>query len=80
MDFESYYATDYSRAMLYPGVTRDWVDEGRLLKERIQLETIEALRDTKSSTLVNNMTTRNAVDSRSKCHGTAKHDKSEDKT
>ncbi|RRT36986.1 hypothetical protein B296_00030520 [Ensete ventricosum] len=30
-DFRSYYATDYPRAMLHPGVTQEWVDEGELL-------------------------------------------------
>ncbi|RWW45270.1 hypothetical protein BHE74_00048902 [Ensete ventricosum] len=33
-DFRSYYATDYPRAMLHPGVTQEWVDEGELLSER----------------------------------------------
>ncbi|RZR99698.1 hypothetical protein BHM03_00029292 [Ensete ventricosum] len=44
MDFESYYATKCPRAMLCSGVTREWVDEGRLPKKQTQLEVAKALR------------------------------------
>ncbi|RRT63650.1 hypothetical protein B296_00016182 [Ensete ventricosum] len=33
-DFESYEATDCPREILHPGVTREWVGEGKLPKER----------------------------------------------
>ncbi|RZR75046.1 hypothetical protein BHM03_00048542 [Ensete ventricosum] len=37
-DFESYHATNCPRAILRLGVTREWVGEGELLKERTQSE------------------------------------------
>ncbi|RRT31637.1 hypothetical protein B296_00054015 [Ensete ventricosum] len=43
-DFESYQATDCPTEILCPGVTREWVGEGELPKERTQSEVVEALR------------------------------------
>ncbi|RWW20042.1 hypothetical protein GW17_00015867 [Ensete ventricosum] len=37
-------ATDCPRKILRPGVTREWVGEGELRKERMQSEVAEALR------------------------------------
>ena len=43
MDFGRCYVMDYPIVMLYPSVTLEWMDEGQLLKEGINLEVVEAL-------------------------------------
>ena len=40
----SYWATDCPRAVLHLGVTQEWVDEGRLPKERTKSKVEETLR------------------------------------
>ena len=44
VDFGSYYATDYPKAVLHLGVTQEWVDEGRLPNERTKSKVEETLR------------------------------------